>query len=234
MRHAIAATMTLALALALAGCAGMEDFGLSGNRPVDEATVVAGLKEALRVGTERTVDQVSIVGGYLERPEIRIPLPDTVQDLAGTLRRVGLGAKADELETAMNHAAEKAATEAIDVFGAAITGMTIEDAWSILRGQDTAATDYFRQKTSAELQRRYRPIVESKLRTVGGYQEYEDLVARLEALPLVDPPDLDLVGYVTDEALDGLFTVLADEERRIRDDPLARTTDLLRRVFGDA
>jgi len=220
----------------LVGCAGMEDVDLEsvlgGAGPLDEATVARGLKEALSVGTGRAVDQVGSLDGYLANEALKIALPVELQDVAGTLRSAGLGSKVDELEVAMNRAAEQAAGEAVNVFGDAIRGMTLADAWGILRGHDTAATDYFRERTSAALTSRYRPIVESRLRAVGGYGDYETLVARLESLPFVEPPDLDLVGYVTDHALDGLFTVLAQEEQKIREDPLARTTALLQRVFA--
>ncbi len=227
---------TITLVLALAGCAGMENFDLDsvlgGTAPLDEATVARGLKEALTVGTGRAVDRVGGLDGYLGNELLRIALPAEVQDVAGTLRTVGLGSKVDELEVAMNRAAELAAGEAVAVFGDAIRGMTLADAWGILRGPDTAATDYFRERTGAALTGRYRPIVEAKLRSVGGYSDYESLVSRLEGIPFVEAPDLDLVGYVTDHALSGLFTVLATEEQQIRADPLARTTALLQRVFG--
>ncbi len=223
--------------LFLAGCAGLQnsdlDTILGGSAPLNEETVARGLKEALSVGTQRTATQVGAVDGYLKNEVLKIVLPPQVQDLAGTLRSVGLGGKVDELEVAMNRAAEQAAGESVSVFGDAIRGMTIADAWGILRGGDTAATDYFRARTSAVLTARYRPIIETRLQGVGGYGDYEVLVAKLQSLPLVDPPDLDLVGYVTDHALDGLFKVLAMEEKKIRDDPLARTTVLLRRVFGE-
>jgi hypothetical protein len=222
--------------LTLVGCAGMQegDLGkiLGGSAPLDEATVARGLKEALSVGTQRTAAQVGAVDGYLKNEALKIVLPPQVQDVAGTLRSVGLGGKVDDLELAMNRAAEQAAGESVSVFGDAIRGMTIADAWGILRGGDTAATNYFRAHTSAALTTRYRPIVENRLRGVGGYSDYETLVAKLQSLPLVDPPNLDLVGYVTEHALDGLFKVLATEEKKIRDDPLARTTALLQRVFG--
>ncbi|MEZ4388201.1 MAG: DUF4197 domain-containing protein [Candidatus Krumholzibacteriia bacterium] len=224
------------LVIALAGCAGMEnlDLGtvLGGPVPLDEATVASGLKEALTVGTSRAAGQVGALDGYLGNELLRIALPAEVQDVAGTLRTVGLGGKVDELEVAMNRAAEQAAGEAVSVFGDAIRGMTLADAWGILRGPDTAATDYFRDRTGAALTGRYRPIIETKLRSVGGYSDYETLVARLRDIPFVEAPDLDLVGYVTDHALDGLFAVLATEEQKIRADPLARTTALLQRVFG--
>ena len=217
--------------LGLAGCATMEQV-LGGAAPLDEATVARGLKEALTVGTQRTASQVGAVDGYLKNAALKILLPPQIQDVAGTLRSVGMGAKVDELEVAMNRAAEQAAGESVSVFGDAVRGMTITDAWGILRGGDTAATDYFRQRTSAALTARYRPIIESRLQTVGGYSDYESLVAKLQSLPFVEPPNLDLVGYVTDHALSGLFMVLATEEKKIRDDPVARTTALLQRVFG--
>ena len=220
----------------LGGCAGMENLDLNsvlgGNAPLDEATVADGLKEALAVGTQRASQRVGGVDGYLGNALLRIALPEDLQEVASTLRSVGMGAKVDELEVAMNRAAEQAAGEAVAVFGDAIRGMTVADAWGILRGADTAATDYFRARTGTALETRYRPIVEGKLRTVGGYEDYEDLASKLKSLPFVEAPDLDLVGYVTDHALDGLFLELANEEQKIRQDPVARTTQLLQRVFG--
>ncbi len=223
--------LALAVSLLLAGCASLQDV-MNSSAPLDEATVARGLKEALSVGTQRTANQVGALDGYLKNAALKIVLPPQVQDVAGTLRSVGMGQKVDELEVAMNRAAEQAAGESVSVFGDAIRGMTIADAWGILRGGDTAATDYFREKTSTALTGRYRPIIENRLQGVGGYSDYESLVAKLQSLPFVNPPDLDLVGYVTDHALDGLFKVLATEEQKIRDDPVARTTALLQRVFG--
>lgn len=235
MIRSLAVATTLALAC-LVGCAGMQnlDLGgvLGGTAPLDERTVTAGLKEALTVGTERTVARTSAQDGYLGDALLRIALPDALVDIAGSLRRVGLGAHVDQLEVAMNRAAELAAREATGLFVETVRGMTLQDVWGILNGHQTAATDFFRERTAAALTGRYRPIVQASLQQVGGYQQYEDLVARIDALPFIDAPDLDLVGYVTDRALVGLFTVLGQEEARIRQDPLARTTALLQRVFG--
>jgi hypothetical protein len=224
----------LTASLLLAGCASMSDLGgiLGGSAPLDEATVAAGLKEALSVGTERTVTRTSRIDGYLGDALLRIVLPEQIQEISPTLRSLGLGGKLDQLEVAMNRAAELAAKEATGLFIETIGGMTLQDAWGILRGHDTAATDYFRERTTAALTSRYRPIVQASLRQVGGYAEFEDLSRSVAALPLVTMPDLDLVGYVTDRALAGLFTVLGQEEQRIRVDPLARTTVLLQRVFA--
>jgi hypothetical protein len=219
----------------LGGCSqmpGLDLDGVLGPAPLDERTVTAGLKEALTIGTERTVARTGARDGYLGDALLRIALPAAITDLGETLRRVGLGARVDALEIAMNRAAELAAGEATALFAATIRDMTLEDVWGILNGHQTAATDFFHARTATALTARYRPIIQNSLHTVGGYAEYEDLVARLDALPFVDPPDLDLVGYVTDHALSGLFTVLGQEETRIRADPLARTTALLQRVFG--
>jgi len=235
MKRLLSTALLLPLIL-LSACSTLQqiDVGdvLGSSDALDEATVAAGLKEALRVGTDRTVVRTNTVDGYLGDALLRIALPEDVQDIAGKLRQIGLGSKVDELEVAMNRAAEEAAGEATDLFVDAITSMTLEDAWGILKGTDTAATDYFHQKTAATLETRYRPIVETKLRSVGGYETYEELAASARALPFVETPDLDMVGYVTDRALEGLFTVLAQEEQRIREDPVARTTDLLQRVFA--
>lgn len=222
----------VALAALLAGCATLEQMGTGGG-PLDEGTVVAGLKEALRVGSQRTTARTAAVDGFLGNDLIRIPLPRQLESAAATLRSVGLGSHVTELETAMNRAAEAAAGEAGPVLRDAITAMTIGDAFAILEGHETAATDYFRARTEDRLRSRFRPIVAAKTAEVGLGRIYDDLADRYDRIPLMGKPELvDLDAYVTDEALDGLFTVLGQEERTIREDPVARTTELLRRVFG--
>ena len=235
----------LAIALLALGCAGgtgvaeldrvlASATALSGGSALDEATVVAGLRDALRVGTERTVSATSRPGGYLANELIRIHTPESLESMTGALRAIGLGAKVDELEVAMNRAAEQAAGEATSVFWNGIQQISFQDARGILSGGDTAATDYFRRTTSAELRRRFSPIVEQKMAAVGLVQLYDDLVSRYRAIPLASlagqPPDLR--QHVTDGALAGLFSVLGQEEARIRRDPAARSTELLRAVFG--
>jgi hypothetical protein len=223
-------------AIGIASCSNVNlrslEETLNKNRPLDEATVVAGLKDALRVGTERGVNATSTVDGFLGNAMIRIALPEQFDDAAALLRSAGLGGKVDELEVAMNRAAERASGEAGSVFWDAITRMSVADAFGILRGEDDAATRYFRSQTEAELRRRFEPIVDKKMEEVGLYRVYEEIAGYYERLPMVEQPALDLKRYVTDHALDGLFTVLAQEEKRIREDPLARSTELLRRVFG--
>ncbi|MCP4572892.1 MAG: DUF4197 domain-containing protein [bacterium] len=226
------------LALMILGCASMQNVDLGailGGRTgqLDEPTVLAGLKEALRVGSENTVASTSTVDGFLGNALIRIAMPDQLDGAASTLRKAGLGGYVDELETAMNRAAEQAAGEARGIFWSAITAMTIEDAFAILRGHETAATDYFRSRTESDLRARFAPIVAEKTESVGLGRLYGQLTDTYGKLPLTSKPALvDLDAYVTDEALDGLFTVLAREEQAIRQDPAARTTELLRRVFG--
>lgn len=221
----------------LSGCASLDSDTLGkiirsgGDAPLDEATVAAGLKEALRVGTERTVKTTSALDGFLGNALIRIVLPEEFEGAAKTLRSIGLGKQVDEFETTMNRAAERAAGEATGIFWNAITGMTLADAFGILNGGETAATDYFRARTESGLRARFSPIVKEKMSELGLYTTYNELADTYNNLPLVTRPALDLDSYITDRALDGLFVVLSQEERRIREDPLARTTDLLRRVF---
>jgi hypothetical protein len=145
---------------------------------------------------------------------------------------VGFGAQVDELEVAMNRAAESAAGEAGEVFWQGIREMTFSDAMGILNGGDTAATEYFERTTRDTLRARFEPIVASKMNEVGLVRRYEELRARYAALPFTQEPSLDLRGYVTERALDGLFEVLGEEEREIRTDPAARVTPLLKEVFG--
>jgi hypothetical protein len=237
--------LLLAAGLAL-GCAGgtgvveldraLESARQASGSPgaLDEATVIAGLRDALRVGTDRTVASTSRLDGFLANELIRIHTPDSLSTMTRTLRTVGFSRQVDELEIAMNRAAEQAAGEAASVFWTGIQGMSVRDAWGILDGGDTAATDYFRRTTSDELRRRFAPIVEQKMAAVGLVQLYDDLVARYRAIPLTSlgqaPPDLR--AHVTDGALSGLFTVLGQEEAKIRREPAARSTELLKKVFG--
>jgi len=229
----------LLAALAIAGlpaCAGVDPGRLgdvlAGNAPLDEATVADGLREALEVATGRSVETLSSVDGFLGNALLRIAVPEQLETVAEVLRDVGLGAKVDEFEVAMNRAAERASAEARPVFWNEIRRLTIADAFGILRGADDAATTYFRGRTETELRSRFLPLVKEKMETVGLYRVYGELAAAYEAIPFTTSPALDLDAYVTDRALDGLFLTLAEEEARIREDPAARTTRLLRRVFG--
>lgn len=233
--------LLLAATLACGGCASFQNgtlgdlvgTGEEQENSLDEPTIVAGLKEALRIGTDRTVLSTSQLDGYLANELIKIAIPEQLEPVTSTLQDIGLGSQVGELEVGMNRAAEHAATEAREVFWNAITQMTIADAHAILNGGDTAATDFFREQTWQSLQNRYRPIVQQKMDEIGLSRLYGQVVGLYNSLPMVNKPVLlDLDEYVTAEALTGLFIVLAQEEQKIRQDPVARTTELLRRVFG--
>ena len=205
---------------------------ISQGAPLDEATVGRGLREALAIGTERAVQRVSKPDGFLADTLLRIALPEDYQKIADKLRQVGLSRQVDELEVAMNRAAEKAAGGAVDVFGNAVRSMTFADAFGILRGGERAATDYFYDHTQGQLRQRFQPVIQEKMQEVGLYRKYDRFAQSYQALPFDKPPLVDLDAYLTQRTLDGLFTALAAEEAKIRRDPIARTTELLRKVFG--
>lgn len=198
-----------------------------------ESSPTDGLREALAVGTGRAVERRGRPGGYLGDVLAEIAIPDKLDPAARALKIAGRQDLVDEFKSSLNRAAEAAAPVARDVFVGSIRQMTFDDAMAILDGHDTAATDFFRRTAGPELARRFSPIVDDKLSEVGATRKFESLMDRIEALPLVDKPVLDLNAYVTDAALDGLFDALAEEEQKIRTDPVARTTELLRRWFGN-
>ncbi|MFO7915153.1 MAG: DUF4197 domain-containing protein [Candidatus Krumholzibacteriales bacterium] len=232
--------MAAALFLSQPGCSALDgelgkilETGAGRNGALDEQTVAAGIKEALRVGADRTVESTSRLGGFLENSLIRIAIPEQLRKSAGIMRDFGMGSLVDELESGMNRAAELAAGEAKQVLWNAITEMTVRDAFGILRGGDNSATEYFRRKTGPVLRERFHPIVENKIESIGLSRVYNRFADAYNIIDIEGKPELvDLDEYVTSRALDGLFTVLGKEELKIREDPIARTTDLLRRVFG--
>jgi len=200
--------------------------------PLDESTARRGLKEALVIGTQRAVERVSQADGFLADELLRISLPEEYQQVAQTLRQIGFSRQVDQLEVSMNRAAEKACSEAVEVFGNAVRAMTISDAFAILGGGERAATDYFQDRTQEELRSRFQPVIRDKMQEVGLYRTYDRFSQAYKALPFQKPPVVDLDTYLTDETLEGLFIALAEEEAKIRRDPIARTTELLRKVFG--
>jgi hypothetical protein len=194
--------------------------------------VAQGLKEALVVGISKGSDLVSQADGYLKNPEIKIPFPPDVQRVEERLRQIGLGSEVDKFVTALNRGAEMAAREAKPIFVEAIRSMTIEDAWAILRGEDDAATQYLKRTTSGLLKEKFKPVVQRSLNEVNATRYYGDIVSRYNQIPLVQKVNPDLDDYATDKAIEGLFLMIAREEKSIRENPAARTTELLRRVFG--
>ncbi len=223
-----AACTTLNEGLGIAG--GLLGAGDSG--ALSEQTIAAGLKEALSVGSANTVAAVSKSGGYNLNPQIRIPLPENLQTVANTMRKIGLGGMVDQLQTKINEGAETAAAQAGPIFMDAVRGMSFQDVMGIFRGGPTAATDYFRGKTAAALKGLYAPVVRTKLQEAGAMQVYDAVMQKYSQIPLVPKPTVNLEDYATDQALNGLFKMLAAEEQNIRQNPAARTTELLRQVFG--
>ncbi len=200
---------------------------------ISDSEIVEGLKQALEIGTGKAVDLVSKQGGYYDNPAIKIPLPGSVQKAEKLLRGAGMGSKVDAFELSMNNAAERAAPEAKSIFLDAIKQMKIDDAKKILNGGDDEATLFFKDKTYARLQEIFEPTVKESMGEVGVTRTFQDLNAKVEQIPFADSFNFDLDKYVTDGALNGLFQMLAEEEKKIRSDPTARVTDLLKKVFGN-
>jgi hypothetical protein len=193
---------------------------------------VAGLKGALEKGSQAAVAALGRTDGFLGNPAVRIPLPDSLTRAESLMRRVGMGRYADELVVAMNRAAEAAVPEAKQLFIDSIRKMTLQDAKGILAGGETAGTEYFHRATRDQLHNRFLPIVRKATANVGLAQKYNEYAERGVALGLVKKEQSNLDEYVTGKALDGLYLVLADEEKKIRKDPLAAGTGIIRKVFG--
>ncbi len=200
---------------------------------LDEREIVRGLREALKKGTTSAVRRLGRKDGYWGDPRVRIPLPERLQAPARLLRKAGFGSLVDDLARRMNRAAEAAAPKAAPIFMDALRRMTWRDARRIWKGPDDAATRYFRRSTEARLARAFAPVVHRELDRSGAIRAWRRFARQFAALPLVgdrlhDDPD----AWVTGKALDGLFLMLAREEARIRHDPAARTSAILRKVFG--
>jgi Protein of unknown function (DUF4197) len=198
---------------------------------VDEMT--AGLRQALGKGVEHAVAQLGATNGFLADVAVKIPVPDDLRRIEQGVRDLGQGALADQFVTAMNRAAEQAVPVAASVLGDAVRQMTVADAQAILQGPKDAATAYFRRVGQTNLYVKFLPIVHDATASVGVTAAYKGMAGKASFLSsFLGSDDLDLDGYVTRKALDGLFIKIADEEKRIRENPLARTTDLLKKVFG--
>ena len=195
--------------------------------------VVEGLKQALEIGTSNAVKSVSTGNGYYENPKIKIPLPTSIQKVKRLLLLAGYGPQVDAFELSMNRAAEQAAPKAKALFWDSIKKMSFSDARKILDGSDNAATLYFEDKTRGRLFDQFEPIVRSSMSKVGVTRAYQNLDAQVRQIPFAAGSiNFDLDQYVTNQALNGLFLTLAEEERKIRQDLAARVTDLLKQVFG--
>jgi hypothetical protein len=204
------------------------------NAALTSAEVDAGLREALIKGISVGADEVSKVGGYLNNPQIRIPFPPEIQRVENTLRDIGMGQLVDQFVTTLNRGAEQAAKEAKPVFVSAIKQMTIGDAFAILRGNEDEATQYLKRTTTAELTSKFMPVIQSALNETGATKHYTDIVTTYNSIPFVQQVNPNLDEYATSLAIDGLFLKIAEEERNIRKNPAARTSDILKRVFGQS
>ena len=207
-----------------------EASGSAGDLSVGE--IGSGLKEALRVGSERVVDQVGGSDGYNADPEIHLPLPDSLKTVQSALQMAGMSGLLDDLELKLNRAAEVAAPKAKALFWQAISEMTLDDVEGIYNGPDDAATRYFQGKMTAPLAREMRPVVDESLSEVGAIRSYEEVMGQYKALPFVPDAKANLSDYVIEKGMDGIFYYLAREEAEIRKNPVKRTTDLLQKVFG--
>ena len=205
---------------------------IGGEAPLTTEEVTSGLKEALINGISNGSDQASQVDGYFGNQAIKILFPPDVKKVEDKLRQVGLGNEVDKFVMTLNRGAEDAAKEAKPIFVSAIRSMTIDDAWGILKGNDDAATQYLIRTTSGQLKEKFSPVIQNSLDKVNATKYYGDLVNTYNKIPFVEKVNPDLNEYATDQAIEGLFLLVANEEKKIREDPLARTTDLLRRVFG--
>jgi hypothetical protein len=224
----------------LAGCSSAQinqalkeaNKAATAEKPLSAAEVGRGLKEALVQGVGRGVDLVSRTDGYFKNAEIKIPFPAELKTIEDRLRKVGFGDEVDKFVQTLNRGAEEAAREARPIFVAAITSMTIEDTLGILRGEDNAATAYLQKTTTPQLTQKFQPVMQKALDKTSATKYFGDLVKRYNQIPLVQKINPDLNAYATDRAIQGLFVQIAKEEKNIRQNPVARTTDLLKRVFG--
>ena len=191
-----------------------------------------GIKEALRVGTDRLVGQLGSAKGFNGDPQVRIPLPDTLKKVQATLGRFGMSGMADDLEVRLNRAAEAATPKAKKLFGDAITAMTLEDVKKILNGPSDSATRFFQGKMSSPLKAEFEPIVNASLADVGAINSYDRMMGQYKSLPFVPDVKADLTNHVLDKAIAGIFLYLGKEEAAIRADPAKRTTELLQKVFA--
>jgi hypothetical protein len=206
--------------------------GPSRGSDLSDAQIGDGLREALKVGTERVTASLGQVDGFNTNPDVHIPLPQSLQTVQSALATVGMSGLADDLELRMNRAAETAVPQAKEMFWQAVSEMTLEDAQGILAGPDDAATRYFQDKMTAPLTERFTPVVNAELADAGAVQAYDEMMGDYDALPFAPDVETNLTPYVVQQALDGMFLMLGREEAAIREDPAARTTELLQTVFG--
>ena len=199
---------------------------------VSSGEAASGLKETLTRGAEIAVDQLGKPNGFMGDARVRIPLPDSIRKAEKMMRTLGAGKYADELIETMNHAAELAVVEAKPILVNAVKNMSFDDARAILTGGDDAATQYFRRATSTDLTAKFLPIVKQATAKVELADKYNDYAGKAAKMGLLDKKDANLDQYVTQKALDGLFLMVAEQEKAIRKDPISTGSALLKKIFG--
>jgi hypothetical protein len=210
----------------------LKDVGGSAVKGFSEDDAAKALKEALVQGTSKGSAALGATNGYFGNPAVKIPFPKDAQKVESTLRKVGLGQKVDDAVLAINRAAEQAANEAKPIFVSAIEKMTVTDAVSIVNGSDTAATAYLRRSSSPALYQAMLPVITKALEKVQATQYWQSVMTAYNKIPFVEKINPDLPAYTTNMAMNGLFVTIADEEKQIRSNPVARTTELLKKVFS--
>lgn len=220
--------------LFLSGCAELQSVvnNLPNQVGVDNTTIASGLRQALDFGIDKQVTKLTQEDGYYGNPLVKILLPEELQKVDNTLRSVGLGSLADEGLKVLNRAAEDAVSTATPIFVDAVKQITFNDAKNILLGSDNSATQYLENKTNAALYAKFNPIIEQSFNKVGADKIWSNLITKYNALPLTNDVNPDLTDYVTNQALKGVYTMIAVEEKDIRTNTAARTTTLLQKVFA--
>lgn len=234
MRKIITLTSIVIL---LFGCAEMtsvleEVNKATGPTPLTNGEVISGLREALTVGTNNSTSLTSKLDGFYKNPEIFIPFPPEVIKVKNTVEDLGMKKQVDDFVMTMNRAAETASKDAAPIFVNAIKGMSIADGFAILRGNDNAATMFLKEKTSAELKVKFNPVVKDAIGKVQVTKYWNPVISTYNKIPFIEKQNPNLEDYITTKAMDGLFIMIEKEEKKIRKDPLARVTDILKRVFG--
>ena len=200
---------------------------------LSEKDAADGIKEALVKGTGEGVNVLSKTDGYFKNPEVKIPFPQDAKEVEKKMRSIGMGKQVDDVVLSINRAAEDAATEAKPIFVDAIKKMTVKDAVNIVKGENDAATKYLSKTTTPELTAKFQPIIKASLDKVNATKYWTDLINAYNKIPMVKRMNPNLTEYVTQKAIEGLFVMIAKEELKIRKDPMARTSELLKKVFGN-
>lgn len=201
-------------------------------KPLTNDEVIRGLKEALNVGTNNSTSSASKADGFYKNPLIFIPFPPEAEKVKNTVENLGMHKQVQDFEMSINRAAEEASKEAAPVFLNAIKGMSISDGFKILKGADNAATEYLKTNTSSELTTKFTPIIKNAIQKVEVTKYWNPLISTYDKIPGVEKINPNLEQYITARALQGLFKLIADEEKKIRTNPAARINDILKRVFG--